>query len=1130
MSVSTVTPDRVPEPRQRAAGQRPGRALRGSGWRSQVPRITSIALGVLAVVCAVAAVSEVFSYHFQPVRAVINELIVAAPANLGYAALVAVLALAVAARKRLAWRVLVAYFVLQALIDGGVFTIITVFPPATTLHRNHPWVHWLTLAGVGVSVAALVVLWLSRDEFYARAQRASPVKAAGAFVGLTAVFILLGWGLVSLFPGSLHRGTDTLSYAAERVLFGAVRFDFTRVGRAPGLVNLWLGVLGAVAVLVALLVLFRSQRVNAALTPEEEVRLRQLLAASGERDSLGYFATRRDKEVIFSSTGKAAVTYKVIGSVSLASGDPIGDPEAWAPAIKAWLEQAREYAWTPAVMGASEEGALAFSRAGLQAFAIGDEAIVHVDRFSLDGRDMRQVRQAVSRVRRAGYTVRVRRHADIPPERMARIIELAAKWRDTETERGFSMALGRLGDPADGQCVLIEARDREGNEAALLSFAPWGSTGLSLDLMRRDRSRENGLIEFMVTELVAAAPALGVRRISLNFAAFRAVFEDGARVGAGPVLRLWRGTLLFLSRWFQMESLYRSNVKYRPEWVPRFLCFEDNHDLATVALTSVVAEGLLAVPNVRTLLRRGLAAPLLLPDEALPPVTSTPEAAPAGPGGGDEQSRVRLAKLERLRDNGTDPYPPAVPRTGDLASVCAAHPDLPPDTRTGDRVAVAGRVILLRDHGATCFATLRDWSGDLQLMLTAESVGAQALAAWRSEVDLGDQVSVTGEVVTTRRGSLAVLGSAWTLAAKCLHPLPDKHRGLTDPESRVRQRHLDLIVNPATRDLLRIRGAVLGALRATLAAHGFLEVETPILQPVHGGATARPFTTHHNAYDLPMYLRIAPELYLKRLAVGGVGRVYELGRAFRNEGVDATHNPEFTILEAYQAYTDYTGMRALARELVIAAATAAYGAPVLRRTGADGTVSELPLDGEWPAVTVHEAVSKALGSPIDAGTDGVALRALAAGAGVPLHPNWDAGQVVLELYERLVEPVTREPTFYLDFPTSVSPLTRQHRTDPRLAERWDLVGFGMELGTAYTELVDPVEQRRRLTAQSLRAAGGDAEAMELDEDFLAALEYGMPPTGGLGLGVDRLVMLLTGRSIRETLPFPTARPNTGVSH
>lgn len=401
---------------------------------------------------------------------------------------------------------------------------------------------------------------------------------------------------------------------------------------------------------------------------------------------------------------------------------------------------------------------------------------------------------------------------------------------------------------------------------------------------------------------------------------------------------------------------------------------------------------------------------------------------------------------------------------------------------------MAGRVLLVRDHGGVLFATVRDGSGDLQLMLEHD------LDRWRATIDIGDHVGATGEVYTTRHDEVSVRVADWRLTAKCLRPLPDKHHGLADPEARVRQRYLDLAINADARELLRARGAALHSLRSLLVGRGFLEVETPILQRVHGGANARPFVTHSNAYDLRLSLRIAPELYLKRLAVGGVERVYELGRAFRNEGVDHSHNPEFTVLEAYQAYADYHDMRALARELIVGVAVAVHGTPAARRPGG-GLVD---LGGEWPVRTVNEAISAALGEEVTADTELAALRKFCDTAGVPYDPGWRRGAVLLELYERLVEARTEGPTFYLDFPTEVSPLTRQHRRDPRLAERWDLVAFGMELGTAYTELVDPTEQRRRLTEQSLRAAGGDPEAMELDEDFLTALEYAMPPPAASG--------------------------------
>jgi len=488
--------------------------------------------------------------------------------------------------------------------------------------------------------------------------------------------------------------------------------------------------------------------------------------------------------------------------------------------------------------------------------------------------------------------------------------------------------------------------------------------------------------------------------------------------------------------------------------------------------------------------------------------------------GASEQIRVRLAKVERLRQAGTDPYPVGYPRTHTIAQVRERHAGLPPGTGTGHRVGVTGRVMLYRTGGKLCFATIRDGSGDLQVMISLDSAGERALAAWKSDVDIGDHVGVTGEVVTSRTGELSVLAESFAITAKALRPLPDKHAGLTDPRARMRMRYVDLIVNPQARRMAEMRAAVTRAIREELHRQGYLEAETPILQTLHGGASARPFVTHINAYDMRLYLRIALELYLKRLIVGGIERVYEIGRNFRNEGADATHNPEFTMLEAYQAYGDYHTIAALTRDLILSASRAALGGTMVRRPGG----REHDIGEEWPWVSVHEAVSRALGEEVTPDTGADALRKLAARAGVAAEPSWNAGKVLLELYEHLVEAQTERPTFYHDFPVEVSPLTRAHRSDPRLAERWDLVAFGAEIGTGYSELVDPVEQRARLTAQASLAAAGDPEAMRLDEDFLRALEHGMPPTGGMGMGIDRVLIMLTGASIRETILFPLVRP------
>ncbi|GGW46804.1 lysylphosphatidylglycerol biosynthesis bifunctional protein LysX [Streptomyces lucensis JCM 4490] len=1082
-----------------ARGDATARTRPPAGGRlGRVPEGLAVLFAALGLLCALLAVVAPLRRLLRPVARTLDQLLIPISANLAYAVFLFLLAAATAARKKAAWWLVVVYLGLLVLSDAmGV---------ALGLYGQ-------SLPSLVLCALLLLLLVAARKEFYAASRRGAVWRALAVLLAGLTVAILLGWGLVTLFPGTLPRGQH-LAWAADRVCGGLVSagsFD----GRPPREVTFVLGLLGALALLNAAATLFRSQRLEAALHDDEEARIRALLAAYGERDSLGYFATRRDKAVVFSPSGKAAVTYRVEAGVCLAGGDPVGDPEAWPHAIEAWLDVARRHAWAPAVMGASEDGARAYARAGLGALQLGDEAIVHVPGFDLNGRDMRVTRQAVHRVRRTGAVSRVRRHAGLTEREMEEIVEKADAWRDTETERGFSMALDRLGDPADGDCLLVEALGDDGRLLALLSFVPWGRDGVSLDLMRRDRAAPNGVMEFMVAELCAAAPKLGVHRISLNFAVFRSVFEEGARIGAGPVLRAWRRLLLFFSRWWQLEALYRSNAKYRPEWYPRFICYGEAASLARIGLASGIAEGFVSVPSLRKLWGKGHPRTGRRPAGTGGPPSPTAlgldggdQAGPVAPDAGlPEQVRVRRRTLDRLRAAGTDPYPAGVP------APTHALADVPP----GADVTVAGRVMLVRDLGGIVFAVLRDWSGDHQIALTRDGSGP-ALDRFTADTDIGDHVTATGRARPSDRGEPTVFVTDWQLTGKCLHPLPDKRRGLTDPEAKVRRRYLDLATSPGARAVVRARSAAVQALRQGLLERGYLEVETPMLQQIHGGANARPFTTHINAYDLDLYLRIAPELYLKRLCVGGLEKVFELGRTFRNEGVSHKHNPEFTMLEAYQAHADYDVMLGLARELIQGAATAAFGAPVARRDGEEHDIS-----GPWPVKTVHGALSEVLGEEIGPGTELLRLHRMCDRTGVPYTADDGPGDVVLEMYERLVEARTGAPTFYKDFPTGVSPLTRQHRTDPRLAERWDLVAFGTELGTAYSELTDPVEQRRRLTEQSLLAAGGDPEAMELDEDFLEALEYAMPPTGGLGIGVDRVVMFLTGLTIRETLPFPLVR-------
>ncbi|WP_156144141.1 lysine--tRNA ligase [Sinomonas humi] len=479
---------------------------------------------------------------------------------------------------------------------------------------------------------------------------------------------------------------------------------------------------------------------------------------------------------------------------------------------------------------------------------------------------------------------------------------------------------------------------------------------------------------------------------------------------------------------------------------------------------------------------------------------------------------VRLDKRGKLLARGEEPYPVTLERTHSLGEVRAKYPDLEPDTATGDVVGVVGRVVFVRNTGKLCFATLQEGDGTrLQAMLSLANVGDERLADWKSFVDLGDHVYIHGEVISSRRGELSVMADDWKMASKALRPLPTLHAELNE-ETRVRQRYVDLLMREEARQMVFTRAKITKSVRDTLDSHGYVEVETPMLNLIHGGAAARPFETHLNAFDQRMTLRIATELYLKRAVVGGIERVYEIGRVFRNEGVDSTHSPEFTTLECYEAYADQFTMAERMKEIILNAADVAGTRQIETPQGT------IDLDGEWRWLAVYPGLSEAVGEEITPDTPLERLLEIGDRHGVKTDPLWTAEKAVVELFGDIVEPTLMNPTFVYDYPPSAQPLARPHRDDPRLIEAWDLIIGGMERGTAFSELIDPVIQRERLTEQSRLAAEGDDEAMQLDEDFLRALEYGAPPMGGIGLGIDRLVMLFTQAGIRETILFPLLKP------
>jgi lysyl-tRNA synthetase class 2 len=485
---------------------------------------------------------------------------------------------------------------------------------------------------------------------------------------------------------------------------------------------------------------------------------------------------------------------------------------------------------------------------------------------------------------------------------------------------------------------------------------------------------------------------------------------------------------------------------------------------------------------------------------------------------------VRREKLDRLRARGTEPFALRFDRDALAAEIQERFGSLEAGASTGQMVRVAGRLLALRRHGKLTFAVLRDSSGHVQLFLAGDTLDADG-AALVDELDLGDWVGAEGEVVKTKRGELSVKPTRLTLLSKSLRPMPEKWHGLKDVEIRYRRRYLDLATNARIAELVRARARMLASFRAYLDARSFVEVETPILQAVPGGGLARPFVTHHEALDIDLYLRIAPELYLKRLLVGGLERVYEIGRTFRNEGISPRYNPEFTMLEAYQAFASYEDMMDLVEGLVKEAALAVNGSLAFELRG-----RRIDLEPPWPRRTLVEIVSERVGRQLSLDLPVEDVQRVAKENGVGYDPKWGPGKLILELFEKLVEEDLVEPTIVKDFPREVSPLARTHRDDPRLTEHFDLILGGVEIAPAYSELNDPDEQRRRFEMQQQQKAAGAEETHPYDEDFLVALEHGMPPAGGLGLGTDRLLMILTdSASLREVILFPTLRPEESPS-
>ena len=487
----------------------------------------------------------------------------------------------------------------------------------------------------------------------------------------------------------------------------------------------------------------------------------------------------------------------------------------------------------------------------------------------------------------------------------------------------------------------------------------------------------------------------------------------------------------------------------------------------------------------------------------------------------DERAH-RLSKRAAIMEAGGNPYPEHSEVTAHVVDIEAKYADLEAGEDTDDVVSIGGRIMAKRGQGKIAFVVVRDTTAEIQLFCRINEMREEDWALLQ-DLDLGDIINVTGVIVRTKRGQLSIAPKRLTLLSKAVRPLPEKFHGLSDKETRYRQRYVDLIMNDDVRETFRKRSAIVSAFRRYMEDNGYMEVETPILQTIQGGATAKPFITHFNALNQECYLRIATELPLKRLLVGGFERVYEIGRIFRNEGMDQTHNPEFTTMEAYRAYSDLEGMKELAEGVIKAAAKA---------VGLEGTIvyqdQKIDLFGEWPSRSMTEIVSEVMGRELNLDTPIEELRAAAAECGIDVNPAWGAGKLIAEIYDEKGEESLINPTFVCDYPVEVSPLAKRREDDPRLTHRFELVIAGHEYANAFSELNDPVDQAERFAKQMEEKAGGDDEAMEYDEDYVRALEYGMPPAGGIGIGIDRVVMLLTNSaSIRDVLLFPHMRPEKG---
>ena len=1102
-----------------------GKEKSHSSWRQRVPAWMGWIYTIAALFCLVMIPFRYAVGHHigRFTYLVLTVLGVPSTATLGTAVLLAFLALLCFSRKRIGVIALIALHTLHALLSL-VAIIFSVPNPDVTLA-----VYLFLGFRLLLSSFFVAILFASARSFWGKINAQSAWKALVILISGQLLVFGIGFAMARVIAPRSWASSPLAIWVYSR-MSGlrlhrglAIHFMFAH---QPGFraLSFFIMVLSGLVMMIAANRFILGQRAKAR-TRSEDLALRSLLIKWGKADSLSYYATRDNRAVIFSADGQAVVSYGVALGVALAAGDPIGDPSSWENAVQRWKSYCYRQGWIPAVISASAQGARIYRNQGLRVRKMGDEAIISPERFERNSSAGRALLAAQRRVARAGVEIEIRRQGELSPAQLREVSMVAELFR-RGNERGFSMSLDRMFAPQESDQLIVTARGKDGQLQCLLTFVPWGQRAVSLNLMRRAESAVNGVVEAMVLTLLQQGSEKGIERFSLNFAMFREIFVEGEAVDATINDRVKRALFVKASRFWQLESLYESNARYNPKWLPRYFCFSSDPLVPLSLIAAGMLEGFVPAPQASV---RGepfdweVDSQYLSELEAMRSEYTAAKLQVKLSG----QQRSRRAKAEKLSAAGIESFPAGfdlgIPLSQAKARLDAGEGEV--------AIRTFGRIVARRNHGGVVFWDLYYQGCYLQVVLERRNLTPEQFAHLRL-LDLGDLIVVSGRCGASRNGTPSLIAENWTLAAKALRPIPHPAARL-DIATRTRERTMTLLNDAAAMRRLQARSRALSAVRKELIDRGYLEVETPMLQAVQGGANARPFVTHSNAYQVNMFLRIAPELYLKRLAIAGMGAIFEMGRSFRNEGADATHNPEFTSLEVYKAGSDYREMMTLTRELYQAAARAIHGKEIALRPinpedagagSSDAEFEEVDISGDWRVISVFEAVSQAVGTTVTPDTGEEDLRSLCAQHHLTPPPGANCGTLLGTLYDELVEARTVKPTFYCDFPVESSPLTRRHRTDPRLAERWDLVAFGMELGTAYSELTDPRDQRERFTQQSLAAAAGDPEAMSLDEDFLNCLELGMTPLGGLGLGMDRMVMMLLGCDIRQVLAFPFVKP------